>query len=308
VKVQVLLMAATELYIPSPIIEGAELRRHTSFGAVYDGRIEHENSTGNYRRFNTCVEAVPNELAFPDSAVVVCGGYTSSREHYVDVQRQLGLCGERSILVNHEKHKGYEIGHNAEDIGFTCEALASGGVKKIILFGHSQGGPEALEAHELIRERGIDIQVTDIVLAFPAQFIDRFPVELVKSLPLFVVESLYGFIRNPMKQMRFTMQVMRNVATDAERTAKEGWHLISQNTGFELYDRAQSYEVRPKIHLVVGVHDGLVPGLAVLKGFKDKHHDTLTVLNTGHIEMNNAPAITSIIHKKVRQGGSLVAA
>lgn len=301
-------MAVTGLYNSSPAIEGAELRRYTSFGAVYEGEILHENSSDANQRFNTFVETVPDNLVFPDSAVVICGGYTSSREHYASVQRQLGIYGERSVHVSHEKHKGYEIGHNAEDIAFTCEALAAGGIKKIILLGHSRGGPEALEAHELIRERGIDTQVTDIVLAFPAQFIERFPIELAKSLPLFAAESLYGFIRNPTKQLRFTLQVVRNVATDAERTVKEGWHLISHKTGSELYDKAQSYEVRPRMHLIVGLHDGLVPGIAVLKGFKDKHHDTLTVLNTGHIEMNNTPVITSIIHKKVRQLDSLVAA
>jgi pimeloyl-ACP methyl ester carboxylesterase len=301
-------MAVTGLYIPSPVIEGAELRRYTSFGAIYEGEIVHENSSGIYQRSNTFVETVPNNLIYPDSAVVICGGYTSSEEHYASVQRQLGIDGERSIHVNHEKHKGYEIGDNAEDIAYTCEALALGGVKKLILLGHSRGGPEALEAHELIRERGIDVQVTDIVLAFPAQFIERFPIELAKSLPLFAVESLYGFIRNPPKQLRFTFQIARNVATDLERSIKEGWHLISNSTGPELYDKTQSYSVRPRIHLVVGLHDGLVPGRAVLKVFKDKQHDTITVLNTGHTEMNSAPAITSIIHKKVRQEGSLVAA
>jgi pimeloyl-ACP methyl ester carboxylesterase len=287
---------------PQPIITGAEFERNTSFGAVYRGEIYHEEMGSSEPRSNYFVETVPSTLLIPDSAIVICGGYTSSEEHYTGVQKELGLKGERSVYVGHNKHKGYEIGHNAEDIAYTCEQLAIGGVKKIVLLGHSRGAPEALEAHQIIRERGIEVEVTDIVLAFPAQFInDKFALELVKNSPKFLVESLHGFARNPVKQTKFTLQILRNVFVDLERTAKEGWHLLNNAKGSNLYDEVYAAENRPRLHLVVGLFDGLVPGQEILKSFEDKEHDSLTVLKTGHIEMNLLPDITNIIHKRVRQ-------
>lgn len=287
---------------PPPKILGAQFERNTSFGAVYRGEIIHDGLSSDETRSNYFFETVPNTLLIPDSAIVICGGYTSSEEHYAGVQRQLGLKGERSVYVGHKKHKGYEIGHNAEDIAYTCEKLAIGGVKKIVLLGHSRGGPEALEAHQIIRERGTEIDVTDIVLAFPAQFIkDKYALELAKNSPKFLVESLYGFARNPVKQTKFSLQILRNVFVDFERTAKEGWHLLNDAKGSNLYEEVRAEENRPRLHLIVGLFDGLVPGQEILKSFEDKEHDSLTVLKTGHIEMNILPDITSIIHKRVRQ-------
>lgn len=283
------------------IIPTAEVSRQASFGTVYTGEIPHslilENDSD---RTNGFVEAVPRSLVFPDSAIVICGGFTSSREHYAVIQRELAIRGERSVYVDHRNYKGYEIGHNAEDIAMTCEALAMNGIKKIVLFGHSRGGAEALEAHQILRERESEVEVTDIVLAFPAQFSKHLSLEHARNVPLFAAESIYGFVKDPVRQIRFGAQILRNIASDIERTTKEAWHLLSNQTAADLYDEIQEDEHRPAMHVIVGMYDGLVPGKLVLKHFEDRMHDSLTVLNTGHIEMNRMPAITDIIHSKVR--------
>ena len=277
------------------VVEGAAFRRATSFGAVYEGTIEHGNG-----RSNSFVECVPQYLAHPYSAVVIGGGFTSSEEHYSVVQRQLGLHGERSVFAGHIRHGHYEIGHNAEDIAQTCEALALGGVRRIILLGHSRGGPEVLEAHEMLRQSASSVQVTDIVLAFPAQFIEGFPAELAKSGPKFVLEMALGLVRHPRKQVAFNVQAIRNVCTDAERTVKEAWYLLTHHSGKDLVGRMRAREERPRLHFVVGLFDGLIAGKAVLKTLEDSEHDTLTVLRSGHIDLNTAPEVTDIILAKVR--------
>ncbi len=279
----------------SSAIEGASFRRETSFGAVYEGTISHGNG-----RSNTYVECVPDDLAHPDSAVVIGGGFTSSEEHYSVVQRQLGLHGERSVFAGHTRHGNYEIGHNAEDIAETCRALALGGVRNIVLLGHSRGGPEVLEAHEMLRESASDTNVTDIVLAFPAQFIEGFPMELAKSGPKFVLEMALGLVRHPAKQVAFNMRAVRNICTDAERTVKEAWYLLTHHSGKDLVGKMRAREERPRLHFVVGLFDGLIAGKAVLKTLEDAEHDTLTVLRSGHIDLNTAPEVTDIIHAKVR--------
>ncbi len=276
-------------------IEGATFRRATSFGAVYEGDIVHGNG-----RSNSFVECVPDELTHPDSAVVIGGGFTSSEEHYSVVQRQLGIHGERSVFAGHNRHGQYEIGHNAEDIARTCQAIACGGVHNIVLLGHSRGGPEVLEAHEMLRETAPDVHVTDIVLAFPAQFIESFPVELVKNGPKFVLEMALGLVRHPARQLAFNVHAVRNICTDAERTCKEAWYLLTHHSGKDLVGRMHAQEERPRLHFVVGLFDGLIAGKAVLKTLEDSQHDTLTVLRSGHIDLNTAPEVTDIIHAKVR--------
>lgn len=277
------------------VIEGSEFRRLTSFGAVYDGVVDHENG-----RSNPFVECVPNELTHPDSVIVIGGGFTSSEEHYTVVQRQLGLHGERSVFVGHAKHGSYEIGHNAEDIAKTCQAVALGGVHKVVLMGHSRGGPEVLEAHEILRESSDDIEVTDIVLAFPAQFIEAFPLELLKSAPKFVIELALGLVHHPIRQISFNIHAIRNICNDADRTFKEAWYLLTHQSGKDLVKRVNDLETRPRIHVVVGAFDGLIAGDAVLKTLEDGQHDTLTVLRTGHIDLNKLPEVTDIIYSRVR--------
>jgi pimeloyl-ACP methyl ester carboxylesterase len=284
------------------IIPTAEVSRLASFGTVYEGEIAHslvlESETDRTNRF---IEAVPRNLVLPDSAIVICGGFTSSREHYAVIQRELALRGERSVYVDHRNYKGYEIGHNAEDIAMTCEVLALNGIKNIVLFGHSRGAAEALEAHQMLRSRESEVEVTDIVLAFPAQFSKHLSFEHARNVPLFAAESVYGFVKDPVRQIRFGAQILRNIFSDLERTAKEAIHLLSNQTAADIYDEIQSGEYRPAMHVIVGMYDGLVPGKLLIKHFEDRMHDSLTVLNTGHIEMNRMPAITDIIHSKVRK-------
>ena len=76
---------------PPPKILNAQFERATSFGAVYRGEILHDGLEFEEPRSNYYVETVPGDLLMPDSAIVICGGYTSSEEHYVAVQRQLVL-------------------------------------------------------------------------------------------------------------------------------------------------------------------------------------------------------------------------
>lgn len=289
-------MSTTNFERPQPTIEGAHWRRDTSFGAaVYDGIIEHGND-----RSNPFVEVVPRNPEYPDSAVVVCGGYTSDEKHYKVVLRQLSLEGEHGLFAGHAKHGQYEIGHNAEDIAMTCDALATRGIHKVVLLGHSRGGPEVLEAHEIIRERHIETEVTDIVLAFPAEFIEHFPLELVRSGPKFVIEMALGLVRHPKQQIEFNIHAAKNIVTDLRRTTKEGIYLLTHHSGGEKIGRLYEYENRPRLHFVVGLFDGLIAGQAVIKFLQDKEHDTLTVLRSGHIDLNTAPKITEIIHSKVR--------
>lgn len=288
-------MSYTQFERPPASITDAHWRRDTSFGAVYDGAIQHPDG-----RVSTFVETVPTHAQFKDSAVVIGGGFTSSEQHYALVQRQLGLHGEHSVFAGHNKHEHYEIGHNADDIAETCRALALGGVKKVVLLGHSRGGPEVLEAHELIRERDIPTTVTDIVLAFPAQFIEHFPSELAKNAPKFVIEMTLGMFRNPARQLKFNIQAAKNIVSDTERTVKEGMYLLTHHTGTDMVDRLATIENRPRLHVVVGLHDGLIAGKAVLKSMQDKQHDSLTILRSGHIDLNTAPQVTDIIHSKVR--------
>jgi pimeloyl-ACP methyl ester carboxylesterase len=285
---------------PTSAIEGAEWGRDTSFGAsIYQGTILHEASIGLSRK-SSYVETVPRDIHFPDSAIVINGGYTASCEHYELVQRELSLLHERSAYVVHGRHADYETGHNAEDVVATCEALAAGGITKQILLGHSMGAPEVLEAYELLMEKKSKVDVSDIVLAFPAQFIGDYPMELAKSLPLFAMESVSGFIRNPLKQMRFSVQIVRNAITDLDRTIKGGAHLLTRRTGTEGVTKLQGRMQRPRVHFVLGLYDGLVPGNSVLKTLQDSQHDTVTLLRTGHVEFNNSPVITRIIQAKVR--------
>lgn len=289
-------MSASQLERPLSVIDNSQWRRDTSFGVVYEGVVEHGNG-----RSNPFVETVPQNLSYPHSAVVIGGGYTSSEEHYRVVQKQLGLGGERSVLAGHAKHGHYEIGHNAEDIAMTCGALAAGGIHNVVLLGHSRGGPEVLEAHELIREMHLDTQVTDIVLAFPAEFIEHFPLELARSAPKFLIEMALGMVKRPKKQLMFGMHVVKNITTDLERTVKEGLHLLTHHSGNHKVGLLQKHENRPRLHLVVGLLDGLIAGHAVLKTFQDSESDTVTVLRSGHIDLNTAPEVTEIIHSRVRR-------
>jgi pimeloyl-ACP methyl ester carboxylesterase len=297
-KQKELQMSVSLLERQPSLLPTAEFVRQTSFGAnIYEGHIDHEDG-----RRNPYYETAPLIEAVPDSVVLIEGGYLSGYKHYQGIQRQLALRGERSVFVGHEKHGGYQVGHNTCDVTQTGLWLVENGVQKIILLGHSQGAHEVVDAYEKMRVAGLGKAVSDIVLAFPACVVEGYVEEFVRNAPLFALESLVGFIKNPIKQIKAGAVAARSAASDPIRIIKEGANLATNATVTASLDALKDDPDRPRVHFVVGLLDGLTSGKSIAKTVigGNHHHDTFTLLRAGHVDFNSLPAITDIILGKVR--------
>ncbi len=287
---------------PQSMIPNAEFMRDTSFGsAVYSGVIDHVDG-----RTNSYVETVPECPAFPDTAFIVCGGFTSevSPEHndYQTVQRQLAVHGEHSFGVGHNQHKNYEIGDNVDDIVQTYAAVVSSGISKVILVGHSMGCPEVLLAYKKIHELADETAtgVTDIILVDPACFVEHNPKQLVTSIPLFVAEALAGFIKDPVGSTLRRLSILKNVFTNRDKYVKEARFLLSNCEGPSMVAEIKNSKYTPKIHFVLGLWDGLTPGTSIERSVRDIPHDSLANLRAGHLDFACRAKVIDIMHAKVR--------
>ncbi len=237
-----------------PTLPNAEFLRETSFGAaVYGGIIDHGNGRDSY-----FIETVPSEPLYPDTAFLVCGGYTSevspTTNDYKIVQRQFAVQGERSIGVGHTHHANYEIGDNVDDIVQTYNAAVAAGIGKIILVGHSMGCPEVLRAYKKILNcTNEPTKVTDIVLVDPACFAEQSNEDLAKSLPLFVVESLAGFIKNPLDSTMRRLNVVKNVFKNKDKYSKELHFLRSNHDGPAVVAAIAESDKSVRFHLILGI-------------------------------------------------------
>lgn len=280
--------------LATPCLPGASLRKVTSFSAaVYEGWIVHDS---NNDRSNSYVETVPIDEREPGTVFVLCGGYTSSSVHYELPQRRLAELGIRSVHVGHDKHRGYTLGHNADDIAATCMALLAAQRSRIVLVGHSRGAPEALEAHEQLRRERIGGVVSDIVLAQSAQQIEGLISKIPFTLPLFIGETVLNIIRNPIQQARHGFRTITNIATDTDRIFREGVHLLIHTTGRDELSAVSSHPDRPRLHLLFSTSDGLVPARSAAKSVRDSHYDTLVLVPGGHNLISTDPVFMDYVY------------